>query len=640
MFFELLPLTTAFVLVLLASLQVGEGIKRVHLPMISGFILTGVLAGPDLLGFVSDSDTQYFFIIDAVALPFIAYLAGAELHFSEIANKIKTILIILSGIIVVVLIFGVTALLLFSEAIPFMEGMPLHHKVAVALLGATVLVAKSPSSLVALIKELRARGPYIQVVLGVTVLMDSVVIILFSFQSLIAQMLFYDGGVNLYHLFGPILEIGIDVIAGLLVALAVNGILSLPLPHVLSSVLILLSGYVVSSLGGWIPPFSLLGMHIQLLSEPLLICVVAGAWLSNFSKYRAEFEKLLADASPLIFLVFFTSLGITINLDVLSKTWHIALLLMLVRGVAMVFGAFLGGTLAGNDPSHNRYLGTAFITQAGISLSLAKTVAVMYPSWGEEFATLFIAVIVMNTLIGPTFTKWGILRVGESRVKSLPQERRSGRRAMIFGIEDQSRALYQQLHVQDWEVSLVDTDPERVEALQDGVEQPLCLMEVSEEELKGLGAHLVDAIILLMDDETNYQIAEIAYEQFGDVDIVARLSKPSDSARFHEIGVMVVEPVSAMIALLDHCVRSPVAAALLLGKEQKKDIVELQVTNPNIHGVSLRDLHFEGDSLVLAIRRKGQVLFSHGYTRLRLGDEVTVAGSVDSLAHVRMLLSS
>ncbi len=640
MAFELFLLTLSFALVLLASLQVGEGVKRLHLPMISGFILTGALAGPDILGFISSSDEVYFSFVDAIALPFIAYLAGAELHFSEIRNKFKTIITILSGIIVVVLAVGIAAMLIFADAIPFMQSMTLKHQLGVALLGATVLVAKSPSSLVALIKELRARGPYIQIVLGVTVLMDSVVIILFSIQSLLAQMLFQDTGVNLFLLLAPPLEIGIDVLGGLVVAFAVHWILSLPIPYILTSALILLSGYVVSSLDGWIPDIHLFGLHIHLLSEPLLICVVAGAWLSNYSKFRAEFEKLLADLSPLVFLFFFTSLGITINFEVLSQTWHIALLLMVVRAVGMMCGAFLGGTIAGNEPRHNRFLGTAFITQAGISLSLAKTVAVMYPTWGEQFATVFIAVIVMNTMLGPTLTKWGILRVGESRRSALPQQRRSGRRVMIFGIEDQSRALYQQLHVHDWEVSLVDTDRERVEALSAGVEEPLCLTNVSEEALRGLGAHLVDAIILMMDDETNYQIAEIAYEHFGDVDIVARLSKPTEAARFHEIGVMVVEPTSAMIALLDHCVRSPVAASLLLGKEQQKDILELKVTNPSMHGVSLRDIHFEGDSLVLAIRRKGHVLFSHGYTRLRLGDEVTVAGSVDSLDYVRMLLSS
>jgi Trk K+ transport system NAD-binding subunit len=42
--------------------------------------------------------------------------------------------------------------------------------------------------------------------------------------------------------------------------------------------------------------------------------------------------------------------------------------------------------------------------------------------------------------------------------------------------------------------------------------------------------------------------------------------------------------------------------------------------------------------LILAISRNGHLLLSHGYTRLEIGDHVTVVGSPDSLAEVEVKL--
>ena len=98
---------------------------------------------------------------------------------------------------------------------------------------------------------------------------------------------------------------------------------------------------------------------------------------------------------------------------------------------------------------------------------------------------------------------------------------------------------------------------------------------------------------------------------------------------------LVVEPRTAMVSLLDQFVRSPFAASLLLGMEPDEDFMEVEMHNPDLHGVAFRDIHFPHDVLILSISHKGNRLVSHGYTRLELGDHVTVVGSPDSLAEVQ-----
>jgi len=82
---------------------------------------------------------------------------------------------------------------------------------------------------------------------------------------------------------------------------------------------------------------------------------------------------------------------------------------------------------------------------------------------------------------------------------------------------------------------------------------------------------------------------------------------------------------------MDHFVRSPQATSLLMGMEPGQDSRDLEVMNPDLHGVTLRDLRLPSDVIILSISRGGQMLISHGYTRLRTRDIVTFVGSIESL---------
>ena len=91
-----------------------------------------------------------------------------------------------------------------------------------------------------------------------------------------------------------------------------------------------------------------------------------------------------------------------------------------------------------------------------------------------------------------------------------------------------------------------------------------------------------------------------------------------------------------MVSLLDHYVSSPHATSLLLGMEENQDTVMLEVRNPNLHRMALRNLHLPHDIIVLSVTRGGQMIISHGYTRLRKNDIVTLVGSSESLENVRL----
>ncbi len=106
--------------------------------------------------------------------------------------------------------------------------------------------------------------------------------------------------------------------------------------------------------------------------------------------------------------------------------------------------------------------------------------------------------------------------------------------------------------------------------------------------------------------------------------------------RFRDLGVLIVDPSTATVRLLEQHIRSPSAAPLLLGMAGKEDLVEVEVRDPILHGVTIRHLRLPLDTLILSVRRRGKVLISHGYTRLEIGDHVTVVGSTESLEEVML----
>ena len=99
---------------------------------------------------------------------------------------------------------------------------------------------------------------------------------------------------------------------------------------------------------------------------------------------------------------------------------------------------------------------------------------------------------------------------------------------------------------------------------------------------------------------------------------------------------MIVDPSTAIVSLLDHFVRSPQAATLLLGMQEDQDTRDVEVMNVDLHSLRLRDLRLPSDIIVLSVKRKGNFIITHGYTRLRRGDILTLVGSKESLNQVAL----
>ena len=159
---------------------------------------------------------------------------------------------------------------------------------------------------------------------------------------------------------------------------------------------------------------------------------------------------------------------------------------------------------------------------------------------------------------------------------------------------------------------------------------------ISLEMLKSLDAEHSEAVVTMLTDDENYAICELVYEHVGTKDMIVRLNHRFNFNKFHELGALIVDPSTAIVSLLDHFVRSPQAATLLLGMQEDQDSMDVEVLNPDLHSLRLRNLRLPSDVIVLSVKRSGNFIITHGYTRLRRRDILTLVGSKESLSKVAL----
>ena len=526
--------------------------------------------------------------------------------------------------------FGIGSITVFflADHISFMQDLSFNERLAVALLAGTVFVARSPASAIAVINELRAKGPFTQTVMGVTVLKDFMVIILFALCFALSISLVSGKEFKYLSILVPVVEIVISAGVGYILGHLLHILLGWRIKSESKAAFIILLGYSVYFLNHRLQNVDIIPDH-PIRLEPLITCIIASLYITNYSKYKPEFLSILDKTGPLIYAAFFTLTGASLNIHILFGIWPIALFFFGVRLITIIGGSYAGGFIA-KDPMRFVNVGwMPYVTQAGVALGLTSLVSTQFPDWGPSFATIMIGIIVLNQIVGPPLFKYALRRVGED--KSRAKFQTDGiRDAIIFGFESQSVALAKQLINNNWKVQIVTLMDK------DSIEEPdqipiRYMKDINLEDIEALGAAKTEAIVCMLSDRDNLDVCELAYQHFGTPDIIVRLNERTYYDNFLKLGVRIVDPSMAMISLMDHYVRSPQATSLLLGMEPGQDSRDLEVLNPDLHGMALRDLRLPSDVIILSIKRSGQIIISHGYTRLRLNDLVTFVGSRKSL---------
>lgn len=391
---------------MLSAHIVARTLKTFRLPLISGYIFTGIVAGPYVSGFLSFDMVDRIGLINELALSMIALSAGGSLRLDLLKKRLLPIS--LNIIFQTLLIFFSVFLFIKYCAIffEFTRAVSSQQITAFGILLGVMAVARSPSSAIAVISECKAKGDFTDTVLSVIVVIDVLIIIFFTIAMNISQMLLAQNTEIAHSALAVLfLEITLSFLAGLIMGKGIsffmeNMLNEIPVPLFLFFLSLGISRFSMA-IGFFVEKSFGLTIHL----EPLLICMSAGFFVQNFTRSGFFFSASLERMSLPIYVLFFSLTGASLNLNAFLETWSLALCLAVVRILGIFGGSALGGVVVGDPAKHNLVAWMGHITQAGVAIGLAQLVQRQFPELGTYLATVVLGVICVNQIIGPVAFK-------------------------------------------------------------------------------------------------------------------------------------------------------------------------------------------------------------------------------------------
>jgi len=378
----------------------GELAVRLRLPKITGYLILGMAAGPHALGLETVRDTELLRLIEELALGLIALTAGGEFRLAVIHRRLRPLLAVTAAHTVGIFLVVGGALWLLLDVVGFLGPVsPAEALAGVALLG-VIAVAVSPSTTIAVVTDLAARGELVETIVGVTILKDLVILLLFTIVNALALSWVSGIPVGL----GDVTRVSGEILLSLLAGGLLGVVLGLYIAKVdrLVPLTVLLLALASAELGR------------GSVLEHLLVCMAAGFAARNlFPQAAGRFLDALEKSSTPVYVVFFALVGAGLDLRIFAAVWVPALAYVVVRLVAVWTMTWAPARASGAGRAVTRWGWMGFVAQAGLSLGLAARIQREYADFGSTIATLIVAAVVVNQLVGPVLWERAIRAAGE-----------------------------------------------------------------------------------------------------------------------------------------------------------------------------------------------------------------------------------
>jgi Kef-type K+ transport system membrane component KefB len=394
-----------FGILLLTADTFGAMAHDLGFPRLVGYLVAGLALGPSVLDVVPPGVLQDLSMMKQLAVGLIALLAGAELRMKDLVDRFRTIVWVLALQTAAVLVGLTILILLLRPWVPFLQGLDVSPLLFLAFLFAATLTVNSPMVTLALLTETRANGPLAKTTLGVVLVADVLVILIFTVAFSLAQASLGGTTASAPEIMLRLLR---EVVGSILAGALVGGVLTLYLRFVRRELVVFAIVVVFATAA------AAQALHFELL----LSLLVAGFLVENVAPVRAEplVEMLHVMAVP-VFVIFFAMAGADLRLQTFVTLWPIVLTVALVRMGLIYVGTTAGARLGRAEPVVTRYAWTGLVSQAGVALGLATIVADRLPRLGLAMQTMIVGIIAFNESVGPVLFRHGLDRAGEIRIR-------------------------------------------------------------------------------------------------------------------------------------------------------------------------------------------------------------------------------
>jgi len=374
--------------------------KEAGLPMLTGNLIAGILFGPYVLNFITLSNINSLELINSLALSFIAITAGGELKIESLKKNAQSIFSITLSQSVIILLAVSTFFYFYLSKVPTEGITDTKTILAISILFGTIAVATSPSSTIAIINEFKPKGVFTDVVLGVTMLKDVVVLVIFGIVMASVKGFTLGEPFSISFLGGLFLHLIVSCGIGILYGIAI----------------ILFFKYVAKEISIFIVLAAFLSHDLAKIVgiEHMLMCMVAGFVVQNFSKQGHVMIEAIEGSYLPIYVIFFSIAGAGLDFSYFKTSLAVIILFIVVRTFFVYISTLFGATISKSSDTIKKYSWTSFITNAGLTLSMIIIINQTFPKWGGFVKAVVISIIAVNQIAGPILFKYGLLKSGET----------------------------------------------------------------------------------------------------------------------------------------------------------------------------------------------------------------------------------
>jgi NhaP-type Na+/H+ or K+/H+ antiporter len=374
---------------LVIGLLGGEFTQRaLGLPRITGYVLVGVLAGPECLGAIEGALGKEGRVVVDLALGFIVFELGHRLDFDWLRRN-KWLLLSAIGEAAGCFIAIFCALVY------------LGHAPLLAAAAAAVGTATSPAVVMLVAHETRASGQITERMLLFTA--TNCVIAYLALTLLLPFLhLHHAGGWRsailhpMYLLSGALL-LGFFACQGLLWLAAWLGKRE-------DRQFILLVAFVVLVVG---------------LARATGVSVVAallalGVFARNLDEEHALMPLRFGHAGQLLFVVLFVLTGASLEFSALPAAGVVAAAFLVVRFLGKAVALLAFSRLSGLRAGGAGLLSVALLPMSGLAIVMVRDTAALFPAFGAELAAVVLSAVAIMEILGPLATQFALRSAGET----------------------------------------------------------------------------------------------------------------------------------------------------------------------------------------------------------------------------------
>jgi CPA2 family monovalent cation:H+ antiporter-2 len=348
--------------------------KRLHQPVVLGYIVAGLIVGPKV-GIPLFADPDVVHTLSELGVVLLMFALGLEF-------SLRKLIRVGPGVAVTAII---QCSLLFW--LGFAVGRLFDWTTMESLFTGAILAISSTTIIAKAFDELKIHGRMRDLVVGVLIVEDLIAILLMAMLTTVAS----GSGLSAMSLLGTAARlgaflIGLIVIGVLVIPRAIRGLIAMKQPEVT----------LVCSVA--------LCFGVALLARQLGYSVALGAFLAGSliaeSGEESTVEKLVHPVRDLFGAIFFVSVGMMMDPALMVRHWLPILVLTVIVVLGKIAGVGLGAFLTGNGARTSIQAGMSlaqigefsFII-AALGLSLGATRDFLYP--------VAVAVSAITTLLTP-----------------------------------------------------------------------------------------------------------------------------------------------------------------------------------------------------------------------------------------------